>query len=592
MVGRIGRPHGVRGRVTVEVRTDDPDLRFAPGTVLRTDPPERGPLTVVGRKWHSGTLLLQLADPRERVADPRGRRGAARHPAAGPGRRPARRSRTRTPSTTTSWSGSTARLPDGTVLGEVTARPARGARTCSSSAVPTGGELLVPFVSAIVPTVDLAGGLRRGRPARGAARPVSVPASTSSRSSPSTWRPLGQSLLGKAAERGLVARRRARPARSGPTTCTAPSTTRPTAAARAWSCAPSRGAARWTPSGPPGTRLVVPTPAGRPFTQALAAQWATEPGLVFACGRYEGIDQRVADWAADAGPVVEVSHRRLRAGRRRVRRPGDGRGGHPAAPRRASATPSPCEFDSHADGLLEGPSYTRPASWRGHEVPPVLLSGDHAAIARWRRAESLRRTADAPSRPAGRAARRGAEPPTGPRWTRWLTRRPGPPGRPGAGAGPGAGGVLLFGARLVDLATPPGAGPVLVHARRRGGGRGGAAAGGGPRAGRGDRPGRRPRRARGAGLAAPRRRAAAAACRWTTGRPTSCSGTSSTRSTSAGRPSSRRTRTSRTAGGAPRRSPRRAETFVPARARRAAPGAARAGPGRGRRASSPEDVAQ
>ena len=51
------------------------------------------------------------------------------------------------------------------------------------------------------------------------------------------------------------------------------------------------------------------------------------------------------------------------------------------------------EFDSHADGLLEGPSYTRPAAWRGHEVPPVLLSGDHAAIARWRREQSLRRTA-------------------------------------------------------------------------------------------------------------------------------------------------------------------------------------------------------
>jgi tRNA (guanine37-N1)-methyltransferase len=51
------------------------------------------------------------------------------------------------------------------------------------------------------------------------------------------------------------------------------------------------------------------------------------------------------------------------------------------------------ELDSHADGLLEGPSYTRPASWRGHEVPPVLLSGDHAAIARWRREQSLRRTA-------------------------------------------------------------------------------------------------------------------------------------------------------------------------------------------------------
>ena len=52
------------------------------------------------------------------------------------------------------------------------------------------------------------------------------------------------------------------------------------------------------------------------------------------------------------------------------------------------------EFDSHADGLLEGPSYTRPASWRGHEVPSVLLSGDHAAIDRWRRAQSLQRTAD------------------------------------------------------------------------------------------------------------------------------------------------------------------------------------------------------
>ena len=58
---------------------------------------------------------------------------------------------------------------------------------------------------------------------------------------------------------------------------------------------------------PPGTRLVVPTPAGRPFTQAVAAQWATEPGLVFACGRYEGIDQRVVDAAAAAGPVSEVS---------------------------------------------------------------------------------------------------------------------------------------------------------------------------------------------------------------------------------------------------------------------------------------------
>jgi tRNA (guanine37-N1)-methyltransferase len=143
----------------------------------------------------------------------------------------------------------------------------------------------------------------------------------------------------------------------------------------------------------PDTRLVVPTPAGERFTQAMAAQWATEPGLVFACGRYEGIDQRVADWAGDTGPVSEVSI-------------GDYvlAGGESAVLVMVEAVTrllpgvvgnrESVEFDSHADGLLEGPSYTRPASWRGHEVPPVLLSGDHAAIARWRRAQSLQRTAD------------------------------------------------------------------------------------------------------------------------------------------------------------------------------------------------------
>ncbi|SNR94839.1 tRNA (Guanine37-N(1)-) methyltransferase [Geodermatophilus saharensis] len=143
----------------------------------------------------------------------------------------------------------------------------------------------------------------------------------------------------------------------------------------------------------PGTRLVVPTPAGRPFTQAVAAQWAAEPGLVFACGRYEGIDQRVAEWAAASGPVSEVSI-------------GDYvlAGGESAVLVMVEAVTrllpgvvgnrESVEDDSHADGLLEGPSYTRPASWRGLDVPPVLLSGDHAAVARWRRAESLRRTAD------------------------------------------------------------------------------------------------------------------------------------------------------------------------------------------------------
>ena len=63
VVGRIGRPHGVRGEATIEVRTDDPDLRFAPGSVLRTEPPGRGPLTVAGARWHREVLLLRVTGP-------------------------------------------------------------------------------------------------------------------------------------------------------------------------------------------------------------------------------------------------------------------------------------------------------------------------------------------------------------------------------------------------------------------------------------------------------------------------------------------------------------------------------------------------
>ena len=139
-------------------------------------------------------------------------------------------------------------------------------------------------------------------------------------------------------------------------------------------------------------RLVVPTPSGRPFTQADAQAWASDSRLVFGCGRYEGIDQRVIEDAARRMPVEEVSI-------------GDYVlvGGEAAVLVMVEAVvrllpgvlgnPESARQDSFSDGLLEGPSYTRPASWRGRDVPPVLLSGDHAAIARWRHAESLRRTA-------------------------------------------------------------------------------------------------------------------------------------------------------------------------------------------------------
>jgi tRNA (guanine37-N1)-methyltransferase len=142
-------------------------------------------------------------------------------------------------------------------------------------------------------------------------------------------------------------------------------------------------------------RLVVPTPGGVPFTQALAHELAAEQWLVFACGRYEGVDQRVLDDAAARADVAGVTEVSL----------GDYvlNGGEVAvlAIVEAVARLLPGVIgnadslvdESHAQGLLEAPGYTKPATWRDHDVPSVLLSGDHGRIARWRRDESLRRTA-------------------------------------------------------------------------------------------------------------------------------------------------------------------------------------------------------
>ncbi|MFV0284764.1 MAG: tRNA (guanosine(37)-N1)-methyltransferase TrmD [Demequina sp.] len=142
----------------------------------------------------------------------------------------------------------------------------------------------------------------------------------------------------------------------------------------------------------PGAHLVIPTPAGIPFTQARAAELATEDQLVFACGRYEGIDARVAAHYAAAGhPVSEISL-------------GDYvlNGGEVAVVAMIEAitrlipgfmgNAHSIVEESHSDGLLEYPSYTRPASWRGLDVPEVLLSGHHGRIAEWRHAQQLERT--------------------------------------------------------------------------------------------------------------------------------------------------------------------------------------------------------
>lgn len=140
-------------------------------------------------------------------------------------------------------------------------------------------------------------------------------------------------------------------------------------------------------------RLVVPTPSGEPFTQRHAEAWAGDERLVVACGRYEGIDARVVEHFRDRVPVSEVSL-------------GDYvlNGGEVAALVVVEAVarllpgvvgnPESLVEESHgADGLLEYPVYTKPASWEGLEVPEVLLSGHHGKVERWRRDQALERTA-------------------------------------------------------------------------------------------------------------------------------------------------------------------------------------------------------
>ncbi|MDQ1587870.1 MAG: tRNA (guanine37-N1)-methyltransferase [Microbacteriaceae bacterium] len=141
----------------------------------------------------------------------------------------------------------------------------------------------------------------------------------------------------------------------------------------------------------PTPLVIFPSPAGEVFTQAMARELATEEHLVFGCGRYEGIDQRVFDDTATRARVRLVSL-------------GDYvlNGGEVAVMAMIEAigrlipgvvgNPESLVQESHENGLLEYPSYTKPAEWRGHEVPPVLLSGNHGAIAAWRHEQQLERT--------------------------------------------------------------------------------------------------------------------------------------------------------------------------------------------------------
>lgn len=143
-------------------------------------------------------------------------------------------------------------------------------------------------------------------------------------------------------------------------------------------------------------RLIIPTPSGRPFTQADAARYAAEPWLVFACGRYEGIDTRVAEEARTRMPVDEVSLGDfvLAGGEVAVLVMVEAIGRLvPGVLGNADSVADDSFAPGTMESLLEGPVYTKPPVWRDRPVPDVLLSGHHGAIARWRRDEALRRTA-------------------------------------------------------------------------------------------------------------------------------------------------------------------------------------------------------
>lgn len=138
--------------------------------------------------------------------------------------------------------------------------------------------------------------------------------------------------------------------------------------------------------------IIFTTPAGKPFNQEMAMELSKLDHLIFACGRYEGIDQRVVEYAGQVADVREISI-------------GDYvlNGGEVAAIAMIEAitrllpgfmgNAESIVEESHSDGLLEYPSYTKPSSWRGLNVPDVLLSGHHAEIEKWRKQQQIERTA-------------------------------------------------------------------------------------------------------------------------------------------------------------------------------------------------------
>ncbi|MEV0169193.1 tRNA (guanine(37)-N(1))-methyltransferase [Nonomuraea fuscirosea] len=159
---------------------------------------------------------------------------------------------------------------------------------------------------------------------------------------------------------------------------------------------PGTGASATVASGTPVLpRMIVPTPSGRPFSQELAQELAQEPWLLFACGRYEGIDSRVMEDYSGRLRVDEVSigDYVLAGGEVAVLVMVEAIGRLlPGVLGNAQSVVDDSFAPGSMENLVEGPVYTKPPVWRGHEVPAVLLSGHHGNVARWRRDEAIRRT--------------------------------------------------------------------------------------------------------------------------------------------------------------------------------------------------------
>ena len=411
-IGRIGKAHGVRGDAFVEPWTDTPADRFVDGAVFATDPADRGPLTVSGSRDHSGKLVVHFdgVDDRNAIEVLRGTvlvmPAAARPPITDPDE-----------FYDTDLIGLSVRTVGGRQLGpvaDVLHSPAG-----SLLAIEFGRPRGVAAVSAGVRTDHRSGGRgRRDRSAGRAAGAVTDPEPTDPGATdpgstdpepqpdltvdvitifPDYLAPLRESLLGKAIDRGQV-RLGVHDLRQWTTDVHRTVDDSPYGGgpgmvmlAEPWAKALDAIA---PPAGAVQPRLVIPSPTGRLLRQSVAAELAEQRWLIFACGRYEGIDARVAEYASDRMVVDEISlgdyvlcggEVAVLVMMEAIARLIPGVLGNDQSALQDS-------FTEANDGLLEAPAYTKPASWRGREVPPVLLSGHHARIEQWRREQSRARS--------------------------------------------------------------------------------------------------------------------------------------------------------------------------------------------------------